>query len=157
MIINGLPLNLNDINNIRNDQTQSTTINVTSFQYWLDLHKRCPLGTEFYPPTEAEGESEPGMQKDFYMIFLPGFPPDLKQKLISMFHDQRIDRQNFIDMYSQTFAPIFPIGTVGSWDSSWKNLLTNIIKDTEALAKACNPECARNMRALDVLRQQTLL
>ena len=128
----------------------------TSFEYWLDLHRRFPDGTEFYPPTEIQGESEPGSQKDFYMIFTPGFPQDLKGKLIGMFQDPSIDRQRFIDMYSITFEPVSPTGTIPAWNSSWKHCLKETIIETEALSISCAPDCAVNMRAMDVLRKKLL-
>lgn len=130
--------------------------NSQDFQYWLDLHMRFPQGTEFYPPTEAEGEAEVGMKKDFYMIFPPGFPRDLRDKLIEMFKDIKIDHNGFLDMYSETFEPCGTDDPLGHWDSNWRESLALMIRETEALAKTSDPVCARNMKATDQMRLKIL-
>jgi len=155
-IINNLQNNLNYSLPSVPAPKASEANNASDFNYWLELHKKWPAGTEFYPPTEEQGSSELGNQKNFYMIFPPGFPSDLILKLKNMFNDKNINKQKFDDMYTVTFDPVAPNAELPPWTANWRTELQLNIKNQEILLKSCNPECAKNIKSVNSLLSKLL-
>lgn len=95
---------------------------------------------ELWPPNPSQGQ--------FYMVFKPDFPRDLRDKLKAMQADPKTDQKQFMDMYVQTF---FPEDFGPAWDSSWEGRLTTTIRANRGLVSTLEPAYRPNAEKVNNL------
>lgn len=109
-----------------------------------DPYEQWPIGTEIWPPYEQK--------MMFFMVFPPGFPSDLKDKLKALYSDPTTDKQQFASMYDGTFMPYeMMIGDTSGmkphWTASWRTTLAQTLKASAGYVGQLAPEYQAAARA----------
>jgi hypothetical protein len=105
-----------------------------------------PEGTEIWPPYTGP---------QFYMVFPPGYPSDLRDRLKAMYQDPATDKPQFEGMYNSMFLPSEmrmgdTSGRPNQWTSSWETTLARTLKASFGALGGVDP--AYRQSALEQLR-----